>query len=356
MRQGPPIDARGLVITGPTSSGKTALSLPVAELLAGEIISMDSRQVYRGMDIGTDKAPPELRERVPHHGLDLVEPEARFSAGRWARSARRWIDEIQGRGRVPLIVGGTGFYLRALTHPVFREPTRDPGRRRALERWLEGRSEEELIRWTERLDPQRVEVAAAGGRQRLVRTLEVALLTGRPLSWWHDHAPPEAPPMPLGVVLLTLPREQLYLRINERAQRMFEEGLLEEVSRLLAEGASPEDPGMTGTGYREAAAVLGGDLSLEEALDQVQRATRRYARRQITWFRHQLPDEGVLEVDARSPLKEQVDRVVRWWRTGPGAGGVGHSEDSRESDPSPAAPSSRSADLEDGAMTRKDLR
>lgn len=355
MRQAPPSGARGLVITGPTSSGKTALSVPLAELLGGEIISMDSRQIYRGMDIGTDKAPRELRKRIPHHGLDLVGPEVRFSAARWARSARHWIGDIRRRGRVPLLVGGTGFYLRGLTHPVFREPPREPERRRALERWLGRRSEDELVRWARLLDPSRVEVAAAGGRQRLVRTLEVALLTGRPLSWWHDHAPPEVSPEPLGIVVLTLPRETLYRRINERARRMFADGLLDEVERLLAEGATPEDPGMTGTGYREAAAVLEGSLSLDEALDRVQGSTRRYARRQITWFRHQLPDEGVLEVDARGPLDEQVRRVASWWGTGPRARGVASGTKPRPgASPTDALP--RGAEPGDRTMTRKDLR
>ena len=304
--------AEALAITGPTSSGKTALSIPLAQRLSGEIISMDSRQVYRGMDIGTDKVDRESRAEVPHFGLDLVDPSERFSAARWARLARRWIREIRRRGHLPLLVGGTGFYLKALQEPVFREPPRDEAKRRELERWLGRLPREELARWAGRLDPERAAVAAEGGRQRLIRTLEVAILTGHPLSWWHRNAPPAWPAVPVAVVVMEVSTEELDRRIDRRARQMFEEGLLEEVERLLAGGARPEDPGMTGTGYREAAAVLAGGMELEEAVEAVQRATRRYARRQRTWFRHQLPEGRVLRLDATLPLADQVERVVHW--------------------------------------------
>jgi tRNA dimethylallyltransferase len=300
-------------VTGPTASGKTALSIPLAKRLDGEIISMDSRQVYRSMDVGTDKAPPELRRQVTHHGLDLVDPDERYSAGRWAREARGWIREIRSRDRFPLLVGGTGFFLKALMEPVFREPAMDRDRRDRLRRWLNTRPVEELARWAHRLDPDRAPLAEAGGRQRLSRTLEIPLLTGRSLSWWHAHAPPDAEPVTAAIVVLSLPRELLYARIDDRARRMFEEGLLEEVETLLDRGFSPGDPGMTGTGYREAAAVLEGELTVAEAVDRVQRATRSYARRQLTWFRNQLPEEGVLQVDGRRPVEELVTGVVEWW-------------------------------------------
>ncbi|TVP77562.1 MAG: tRNA (adenosine(37)-N6)-dimethylallyltransferase MiaA [Gemmatimonadales bacterium] len=301
-----------LVITGPTASGKTALSLPVAEALGGEIISMDSRQVYRGMDIGTAKVLPGERDRVPHFGLDLVDPGERYSAGQFARDARTWIREIRGRGRQPLLVGGTGFFLKALVDPVFREPPRDEARRRALESWLARLDAPALARWLEVLDPNRAELALAGGPQRAIRTLEVALRTGRPLSWWHENAPPEAPPVEVRTVLLQRDREALYQAINRRARAMFDDGLPDEVCRLLEAGARSSDPGMTGTGYREAAALLAGEVDREEAIRQVQAATRRYARRQVTWFRHQLRGP-VLSVDADRPVQEQVETVLRWW-------------------------------------------
>ncbi len=313
---GPP---EGLAIVGPTASGKTALSLPVAEALDGEIISMDSRQVYRGMDIGTAKVAPGDRSRVPHFGLDLIDPRERYSAARFATDARAWMDEIRERGRLPILVGGTGFFLKALTDPIFREPPLDDDRRGRLRDWLSERPEEERARWLRRLDPDRAELAIAGGAQRIGRTLEIALLTGRPLSWWHANAPSASRPIRFGVVRLMMPRETLYARINARAVEMFESGLLAEVRALLEAGVPVEAPGMTGTGYREAAQVLLGEQSLEEAIDAVQRATRRYARRQETWFRHQLPAD-VLEVDATRPPAYQVARVVEWWRGTAGRG------------------------------------
>ncbi len=311
-----------LAVVGPTASGKTALSLALAGILDGEIISMDSRQVYRGMDVGTDKVARADRARVPHHGLDLVDPDQRYSAGRFARDARRWIREIRARGRLPLLVGGTGFFLRALTEPVFKEPELDPERREPLRGWLGDRPREELERWVARLDPARAEVAAAGGPQRLSRTLEVALLSGRPLSWWHRHAPPEGAPVPVRVVLLQRARAELYRRIDARAEAMFRSGLLEEVETLLARGYAPSDPGMTGTGYREAAAVLRGELSQEEAVAEVQRVTRAYARRQLTWFRRQLTGD-VRAIQADAPLPEQVAQVLAWWRGKPEGGTEG---------------------------------
>lgn len=300
-------------MVGPTASGKTTLSVPLARRLDAEIISMDSRQLYRGMDIGTDKVGSRARALVPHHGLDLIDPAERYSAGDFARDARRWIEGIRARGRTPLLVGGTGFFLRALTHPIFREPPLDEERRERLRRWMEGCSEEELARWVEALDPERVALASAGGRQRLSRTLELPLLTGRPMTWWHRNAPSERAAVDLEVVLLTRPREELYARIDRRAREMFETGLLDEVRSLLDAGVTPDDPGMTGTGYREAVGVLRGELTVEEGVLRVQRATRGYARRQLTWFRNQLSGLRILEVDASAPLDAQIEAVVAWW-------------------------------------------
>jgi tRNA dimethylallyltransferase len=302
-----------LAIVGPTASGKTALSLEVARTLGGEIISMDSRQVYRGMDVGTAKVDRASRAAVPHHGLDLVDPDASYSAGRFGREARGWVLEIQGRGHVPVLVGGTGFFLRALTDPIFREPQLEKQRQRALRQWISRQSSDTLAAWVERLDPARSEVAAQGGPQRLGRTLEIALLTGRPLSWWHRAGGPDGQPLGGLIVLLALPREELDRRIDVRVDRMLESGLVEEVRGLLAAGYTAEDPGMTGTGYRQVIRYLAGEGSLEEAREGIRRATRRYARRQLTWFRNQLPSE-TLTLDATEPLQEQVARVVSAWR------------------------------------------
>jgi tRNA dimethylallyltransferase len=301
-----------LALLGPTASGKTALSLAVARRLGGEIVSMDSRQVYRGMDVGTAKVDAAARGAVPHHGLDRVDPDERYSGGRFAREARQWIEEIRARGHVPLLVGGTGFFLRALMEPIFREPPLDSARVESLRAWLLGQPREELVRWVRALDPARAAVAAEGGPQRLARTLEVTLLSGRPLSAWHRTAEPDSEPLGGPVVVLELPREEMDRRIDRRVDAMLEAGLVDEVQRLLESGYRPSDPGMTATGYREVVRHLRGEWTLDEAAAEIRKATRQYARRQLTWFRNQLP-EGAVRIDATAPPAEQLERVVGAW-------------------------------------------
>jgi len=301
-----------LAVTGPTASGKTDLSLALAERLAVEIISMDSRQVYRGMDVGTDKVRDDARRAVPHHGLDLVGPEERYSAGRFARDVRRWIPEIEARGRLPLLVGGTGFFLRAVVDPIFAEPEVDAERLEALRGWLKAKDRDLLERWVRVLDPERAEVAIQGGPQRMGRTLEVALLSGRRLSWWHKEAPAEAEGVPGLVVVLDLPREEMDKRIDERVAAMVGRGLVDEVRGLLDAGHTLDEPGMTGTGYPEIARHLAGECTLEEAVEEIRSNTRKYARRQLTWFRHQIPPSSI-RIDATESVEAQRDRVLQAW-------------------------------------------
>lgn len=306
-------EAPALAIVGATATGKTALSILVARALGGEIISMDSRQVYRGLDLGTAKATPAERAAVPHHGLDLVDPGERYSAGRFARDARGWIAAIRARGRVPLLVGGTGFFLRALTHPLFREPELPGEPRAVLNRFLQQLPAAERLRWLSALDPPTARrLQRGGGTQRVSRALEVALLTGRPLSWWHARAPAESRPLIPAVFVLELPAAELDRRVESRVDRMMEAGLLEEVRRLSDEGWGPGDPGLSATGYAELLPVLTGETSMEDAVDRIKANTRRYARRQRTWLRHQLP-AGRVRLDARRPLHELAEEVVRRW-------------------------------------------
>lgn len=303
-----------LAITGPTASGKTDLSVALAAELPSEIISMDSRQVYRGMDIGTAKVEAAAQAQVPHHGLDLIDPDQRYSAGQFARDARRWIGEIRDRGRLPLLVGGTGFFLKTVMEPIFAEPPMDRGRMERLRRYLNQQPREGLGRWLQRLDPERAELAIEGGPQRMGRALEVALLTGRPLSWWHREAPNEGEGIPGMVVRLELPRDEMDRRIDERVPDMVDRGLVNEVQELLDAGYALDSPGMTGTGYRETARYLAGEIPLEEAVEEIRRNTRRYARRQLTWYRNQLPPDTVV-VDALAPLDVQVAQVLSAWKS-----------------------------------------
>ncbi|CAN5764823.1 tRNA (adenosine(37)-N6)-dimethylallyltransferase MiaA [soil metagenome] len=307
------MSVKPLVIVGPTASGKTALSLDVARRLGGEIISMDSRQVYRGMDIGTAKVAAEQRLQVPHHGLDLVNPSERFGAGEFARRSRIWIQDIADRGKVPILVGGTGFFLRALTNPIFQEPELDPERRRRLQGFLEAMDTQQLHIWLAALDPPTAaRLSSWGGRQRLIRGLELPLLTGRPLSWWHRSAPSEAPAVRPLVMMLDIPRDQLYRAINSRVEEMRDAGLVEEVRGLVESGYHGSDPGMNATGYAELLPYLKGDRSLEEALELIRKNTRAYARRQLTWFRHQLPENSHW-LDVTRAREDLVEEVATLW-------------------------------------------
>ena len=317
-----------LAVTGPTASGKTDLSLALAERMPAEIVSVDSRQIYIGMDVGTDKVDASVRRRVPHHGLDLVRPNERYSAGHFARDVRRWVCEIRGRGCVPLLVGGTGFFLRAVTDPIFAEPVLDESRLGALRVYLRDQDVGRLARWVRRLDPERAELAIQGGPQRMSRTIEVALLSGTPISTWHREAPPEAEGLPGVVVVLDLPRDEMDGRIDDRVTRMVELGLVDEVRALLDVGYVDEDPGMSGTGYREISACLRGDVSLEEAIEEIRRSTRRYARRQLTWFRNQLPESAV-RIDATVPIEVQVEAALKVWHDA-GADAVSNSRHTDE--------------------------
>lgn len=270
-------------IVGPTAVGKTALAEALAEHLPLTVVSADARQVYIGLDVGTAKPNAALRRRVPHRGLDLVRPGEAYSAGRFSRDATGWIEETAAEGRQPVVVGGTGLYVRALADGLFCEPPLDAARRNALRRWTSDRHGGDLARWAARLDAR----YGGGGRQRAARVVEIALLTGRSLSWWQQAAR-ESGAMRPWYVRLTLPRDTLHRRIDARVDWMLEAGLVDETRAALARGIAPNAPGLDGVGYREVVAMLSGRLPAAELRGAIIAATRRYAKRQETWFRHQL--------------------------------------------------------------------
>jgi tRNA dimethylallyltransferase len=321
---GPGGPAAFLAIVGPTASGKTALSLAIAKRIPGEIISMDSRQIYKGMDVGTGKVTEEEKGAVPHHGLDLRTPDETYSAGQFSRDAREWMRGIRSRGRVPLLVGGTGFFLRALTNPMFSQPPLDADRLENLRTFLNSLTEEDLGRYLAVLDPERKPQADVGGRQRSTRAIEMALLTGRPLSWWHQEGPPSEAPLRGVILVLDMPRDLLYERINRRVEEMFVGGLVDEVRGLVGKGYSASSPGMTGAGYRETLAFLSGDLTRDQAIEETRRSHRRYARRQVTWFRHQLPPDAVW-LDGTLPGDRLADSALEAWEA-LAAGELAHNE------------------------------
>jgi len=290
-------------VVGPTAAGKSALAMALAERHGLAIVSADSRQVYRGFDIGTAKPSSSDRGRVPHYGIDVVEPTERNSAHRWAEAAEGWIAAATRAGTPPLVVGGTGLYVRTLVQPLDAVPPLDASRRAALAPWLATLSRSDLVRWCQRLDPQRAHL----GRTQLSRAVETALLTGERLSTALGQA---ASPLREVRYLLVDPGAVLATRIERRVQEMLAAGFLEEVARLQR-GLPAEAPAWNASGYGVLREHLAGLRTRRDAVERVIIETRQYAKRQRTWFRHQLPAATVTHVDPTSP--DALAVAEAWW-------------------------------------------
>jgi tRNA dimethylallyltransferase len=291
-----------VLILGPTGSGKTALSLALAAQFAGEIVSCDSVAVYRGMDIGSAKPSIEERTQARHHLIDVADPNEAFTAGEYSRQARAAMREIGERGHMPIVTGGTGLYLRALTLGLMPAPARQPELRERLVLSSERKSAGWLHRILRRVDPQSAARIHANDIPKLIRALEIRFSTGRPLSA-AIAADPQAGRDPLtGFRLLRIglnpPRQLLYDRLNERAAGMFRDGLVEETRMLLSEYGRV--PALDALGYRQAMAVLDGILTEADAISAAQQGHRNYAKRQLTWFRRE-PDVNWMEDFGNTP-------------------------------------------------------
>jgi tRNA dimethylallyltransferase len=272
------------IVVGPTGSGKSALAQHVALTVGGEIVNCDSLQVYRGFDIGTAKVPAVERQGIPHHLIDVIDPDQLFTAGDYARAAESVLREIAARGRVPVIAGGTGFYLRALLDGLFPGPARDEALRERLE-LRETSHPGSLHRILSRLDRAAAARIHPNDKNKTMRALEVRLIEGQSISSLFERG--RAPltgfrPIKLG---LDPPRDLLYERLNARTQAMFQHGLMDEVRGLLASGVSRSAKPFESLGYKQALQLMDGALTPEQALESTQLETRRYAKRQITWFR-----------------------------------------------------------------------
>lgn len=278
-----------ILIAGPTASGKTDIAIELAMRVGGEIISVDSMQVYRGLDIGTAKPTADQRRRITHHLIDIVDVTEPFDAARYIKCAFEAIEIVRARGRLPILCGGTGLYFKALIHGVGHAPPPDPALRAELESTPLPRLLEELAR----RDPKTFENIDRQNRRRVVRALEVVILTGKPFSeqraHWPGNRPP--PPMPPEAPLFGIKREpgDLKARINVRTEQMFANGLVDETRRLLGMGLANNKTAMQALGYRQVAEYLRGERSLEETIALVKVRTWQFARRQMTWFKHQLP-------------------------------------------------------------------
>ena len=277
-----------IAIVGPTASGKSTLGIEVALHLGGEIINCDSVQVYQGIQIATAKVPLEERKGVPHHLIDFVPPQINYTAGEWAREAIAKIEDIERRGLVPILVGGTGLYLRAWRHPFFLSPQTDEDVRRRINEMRKSRGAEYLHRLLQRLDPKSAAELYPRDWPRVQRAIEVRLQTGKPMSEQKSERPePHESALRLRLVILNPPRAELYRRINERTEQHFAEGLVEEVQTLLAEGVPAKSNALGAHGYRRVVEYLEGKRDLPSAIEQTKQDVRNYAKRQLTWFRRE---------------------------------------------------------------------
>jgi tRNA dimethylallyltransferase len=277
-----------IAIVGPTASGKSTLAIEIALQLNAEIINCDSVQVYQGIQIATAKVPLEERQGVPHHLIDFVSPKINYTAGDWAREAAEKIEEIEARGRVPMLVGGTGLYLRALRNPFFSSPQTDEELRRRFNALRHERGVEYLHRLLHRLDSQSAELLYPRDWPRVQRALEVRLQTGKPMSQQKTSRPQaHESTRRLQIMCLNPPRAELYERINERTEKHFAAGLVSEVKTLLAEGVPASSNALGAHGYRRVVEYLQGKRDLESAIEQTKLDVRHYAKRQLTWFRRE---------------------------------------------------------------------
>ena len=285
-----------IVLAGPTASGKTELAVSLALRLNGEIVSADSRQVYRLLDAATAKPSAEMRARVPHHLLDVADPSEAYDAARFAREAAAAIADIRRRGKLAIVCGGTGLYIRALTEGLSPMPPRDEAVRARLTETAEREGRAALHARLAKADAQAAAAIPAGNIQRVIRALEVIELTGRPVSasWSEPRSGGETPD---AILCLDVPNELLRARIEKRAAAMWP-ALLAEVRALVPSRFHGDEPGFTSLGYREAISVLRGEFSSEDGLAAMIRATHAYAKRQRTWFRHQLA--GAFPIRART--------------------------------------------------------
>ena len=276
-----------MAIVGPTAAGKSDLALKLAEHLDGEVVNCDSVQVYRGFDIGTGKIPLSERRSIPHHLLDVVEPGEVFTAGDFRTQALTVLAEIRARGKLPVVVGGTGLYLRALLLGLFEGPSRSEELRARLGVLADRRGREFLHRMLVRLDPRAATRIHARDTPKVIRALEVRLLARQPMSEMFEHGRTGLEGFRVLKAGLCPERKQLAQRINARVEGMFREGLLDETRGMLERPDAAGIKSLGALGYRQACAVLRGEVGREEAVRETQAATRRYAKRQMTWFRRE---------------------------------------------------------------------
>ena len=300
-----------IAIVGPTGVGKSLISIEIAKEVDGEIVNFDSTQFYKGFDIGTDKVPLEIRKEIPHHLIDILDPHEWFSAAEFGKRAVVLMEDINQRGKIPILVGGTGLYFRVLTKGIFKGPGRDEALRKKLTEEMEIYGTEYLWRKLYEVDPEYAKKISSTDKVRIIRALEVFYLTSIPISEQFKSTEPFLAGWQGLKIGVNLPRKKLYKRINERTLRMFENGLLEEIKSLISRGVDENSPPFRAIGYKWGLKVLKGEISLEEGIRLTQRDTRRYAKRQLTWFKK---EKGIkwFSGERKKDIIEFVKKEILW--------------------------------------------
>jgi len=297
---------RLVAIVGPTATGKSALGIALAKRFDGEVVACDSTAVYRGFDIGTDKVPLDDQQGISHHMVDVADPTEEYSAARYAREAAAVIRDITARGKLPILVGGTGLYYRALTRGFFPGPPRQPDLRARLERIADKKGSERLHEWLARVDAESATRIQPRDRKRLIRALEVYLVTGRPLT---DHFADTQSPLPEYVVTafaLQIPAEMTAERVARRVEAQFAQGILDEVRGLLARGVPPDAHPFTGLVYRQVLEHFAGARDEPATRELIVRENRKYSRRQLIWFRKEPNLQWIQAAGERAETQDAV--------------------------------------------------
>lgn len=302
-----------IILTGPTAVGKTELSIQLAKAVNGEIISADSMQVYKEMNIGSAKIQPEEMKGVSHYLVDEIEPEEEFNVVRFQTMAKNAMKTIYQKGKIPVIVGGTGFYIQALLYDIdFTDTTEDFDYRRELEQLAQEKGNEYLHEMLQKVDPKAAQEIHENNRKRVIRALEYYRDTGKQISEHNEQQRQKESPYQFVYFVLNRDRQELYRRIDQRVDRMMEQGLLEEVKRLKERGCTSNMVSMKGLGYKELLDYLGGMDSLEEAVRIIKRDTRHFAKRQLTWFKRE-KEVNWIELDGKTEQQvlEEIQMICK---------------------------------------------
>lgn len=296
-----------IVICGPTASGKTGLSVKLAQKMDGEIVSCDSMQIYKDMTIGTAKVTQEEMQGIPHHLIDFVSPDERYSVAEFQKDAEKAIREIVQRGKTPIVVGGTGLYVDTLVYHIqYPEIETDLEYRQELEELIQEQGLETVYQKAKEIDPQAAEKISSNDKKRIMRILEIYHQTGKTKTQLEIESRKEEPPYEYLVYAIGMDREKLYDRINQRVDIMLEQGLIEEVQALLKK-YQQFPTAMQGLGYKEVASYLLGNITKEEMIEMLKQETRRYAKRQLTWFRK---NKDIKWINGLEPVEENIQRIL----------------------------------------------